>query len=259
MATAIPAAIAGSAILGAVSSRSAAGAQVDASDRASTLQSDAARYSADLQNAQYQQTRADQQPFMRGGYNALARQQQLLGLGGDQGTGNYGKYGRDFGMSDFQQDPGYGFRLSEGQKALDRSAAARGGTQSGGALKAATRYGQDMGSQEYQNAFSRYQTNRANQLNPLQSLAGQGQTTATNLGTAGASMANNVGNIQMGAASAMGNNAMGAGNARASGYMGTANALSSGVGTYMNYRQNQNMMNQMSADPLGSFIAQNGW
>jgi len=242
----IAGAIAGSAVIGGIASSSAAKTQAKATDRASALQADAASYSADLQNEQYQQTRTDQKPFMEGGYNALARQQQLLGLGADQGTGDYGKYGRDFGMSDFQQDPGYGFRLSEGQKALDRSAAARGGTQSGSALKAATRYGQDMGSQEYQNAFSRYQTNRANQLNPLQSIAGQGQTTASNLGAAGANMANSVGNIQMGAAGVMGNNAMSAGNARASGYMGAANALSSGLGTYLNYNQNQSMMSMMN-------------
>jgi hypothetical protein len=37
-------------------------------------------------------------------------------------------------MGDFTTDPGYAFRLSEGQKGLDRQAAARGGLISGGAL-----------------------------------------------------------------------------------------------------------------------------
>lgn len=68
---------------------------------------------------------------------------------------------KDFTMSDFQEDPGYGFRLKEGLKAVDSQAAARGGLISGGALKASQRYGQDMASQEYQNAFNRYQGQRA--------------------------------------------------------------------------------------------------
>jgi hypothetical protein len=100
-----------------------------------------------------------------------------------------------FGMQQFQQDPGYAFRLKEGQQALDRQAAARGGLISGGALKAAQRYGQEMGSQEYTNAFNRYQAERQARLGPLQSLTGMGQTTANTLGTAGQTMAGNVGNI----------------------------------------------------------------
>jgi hypothetical protein len=138
-------------------------------------------------------------------------------------------------MAQFQADPGYGFRLKEGQQALDRQAAARGGLISGGALKAATRYGQEMGSQEYTNAFNRYQAERQARLGPLQSLTGMSQTTANTLGTAGQNMATNVGEaISSGAA------------ARASGYVGQANALTSGLGTYLNYRQGNNMVNALN-------------
>lgn len=140
-----------------------------------------------------------------------------------------------FGMDKFQQDPGYAFRLSEGQKALDRQAAARGGLISGSALKAATRYGQDMGSQEYTNAFNRYQTERAAQLQPLQSLAGVGQTSANTLSNAAGAL---------GAAESA--NAIGAGNARASSYVGQANAMSQGLGSYLNYSQNQNLINSLN-------------
>ena len=88
-----------------------------------------------------------------------------------------------------------------------------------------------MGSQEYTNAFNRYQAERAARLNPLQSLTGMGQTTAQQLGGAGQTMASNVGEaIGSGAA------------ARASGYVGTANALTGGLGTYLNYTQNQNLL-----------------
>jgi hypothetical protein len=116
-------------------------------------------------------------------------------------------------MADYEADPGYAFRLAEGNKALERSAAARGMLMSGQMFKGAQRFGQDLASQEYQNAFNRYQTNRSNQLNPLGTLMASGQG-ATNMlsGAAG----------QLGGQ--LGENAMGAGNARASGYIGSANA-----------------------------------
>lgn len=132
------------------------------------------------------------------------------------------------------EDPGYAFRLSEGQKALDRSAAARGGLISGAALKAATRFGQDYGSQEYTNAFNRY----AN-------IAGLGQTATNN-------MSNAAGNF----GAAEGANAINAGNARASGYVGGANAMNQGLGTYLNYTQNQNMMNMLAQNRYGTNYGQ---
>ena len=148
-----------------------------------------------------------------------------------QQSPDFGKYTRDFGMQDFEQDPGYAFRLSEGLKAIDRQAAARGGLISGAALKATTRYGQDQASNEYTNAFNRYQTNRANQLNPLQSLMGAGQTAANTLGNAGQNYANQAGEAYMGA-----------GNARASGYIGQGNALAGALNQGINaYGYNQRM------------------
>ena len=144
----------------------------------------------------------------------------------------FGKYARDFGMEDFQQDPGYAFRMSEGLKALDRQAAARGGLISGAALKGAQRFGQEAASQEYTNAFNRYQTNRANQLQPLQSLMGTSQTAANTLGNA-------AGNYAQGAGEAY----MGAGNARASGYIGGANALTGALNQGFNMYQDQQYLN----------------
>lgn len=212
----IPAAIVGSSLLGS-----------DAASKAAGAQADAARYAADLQYKQYQENVARQKPFYDVGINALP---ELVSAS---------KY-TPFGMTQFQQDPGYAFRLSEGQKALDRQAAARGGLISGGALKAAQRYGQDMGSQEYMNAFNRYQAERAARLNPLQSLTGMAQTTANTLGTAGSNLATNVGNTEMAGA-----------NARASGYVGGVNALTSGLGTYLNYNQGNNMVNALSRNRTG--------
>lgn len=58
------------------------------------------------------------------------------------------------------RDPGYDFRLAEGQKLLQGSAAARGGLLSGATLKDLTNYGQGAASQEYANAFDRFQRER---------------------------------------------------------------------------------------------------
>jgi hypothetical protein len=116
---------------------------------------------------------------------------------------------------------------------------------SGGTGKALQRFGQEMGSQEYQNAFNRYQTERQARLNPLQSLAGVGQTAAQNL-------AGQAGQFGSNLAETMGAGAQ----ARASGYMGAANAITGGVGQYMNYQQGQaqnsllqQALNQRRYDP----------
>ena len=208
---AVAGASAGSSIIGGAmqgrAARRAADAQVQSAAEASRLQREMFDRQVQLQ-----------EPFRQGGITGQNRIMELLGIGGDAAAGDYGRYGRDFAMSDYEADPGYAFRLSEGNKALERSAAARGMLMSGQMFKGAQRFGQDLASQEYQNAFNRYQTNRANQLNPLGTLMASGQG-ATNMlsGAAG----------QLGGQ--LGENAMGAGNARASGYIGSANAYTNAL------------------------------
>jgi hypothetical protein len=212
----------------------------DATENAAQTQADAANRSADLQYKMFQENQAAQKPFLEAGYKGQNRLLDLLGLSGNTGAAGYGSAAKNFSMADYQADPGYGFRLSEGQKALDRTAASRGGLLSGATLKGAQRYGQDLASQEYQNAYNRYQTNRANQLNPLQSLSGQGQTTANTLGSAGQNYANSAGEAYMGA-----------GNARASGYMGSANSWNQALGGAANaYTQNK-LMGQIFGNRSG--------
>ena len=205
-----------SAVVGATAARSAGKAQAAASDRA-----------ANLSNEQFKQNREDQMPWMKAGERALGKL---------EGAVDY----TPFSYDQFTKDPGYAFRLAEGSKALDRSAAARGGLISGSALKGAMRYGQEAGSQEYMNAFNRYQTERAAKLQPLQSLAGVGQTTATNLGQAGAANANAMGNYYTGGAAAS-----------AAGRVGAANALTQGGSTYLNYSQGNNLINALNANRYG--------
>ena len=184
----------------------------------------------------------------RAGIVAPNREQFRL-TSGNVNDPNFGKYATaEYTPEMFAkgQDPGYQFRLKEGMQGLERSAAARGGLLSGGTLKGIQRYGQDMASQEYQNAFNRYQAERAGTLNPLQSLAGVGQSTANTLGTMGMNYANQVGELYQGGA-----------NARASGYVGSANAINQGIGNVSNqYYQNQLL--STLRNPTQNAIAQYG-
>lgn len=172
---------------GIIGANKSANALVDASDAAT----------AELRR-QYDQNRADMMPWLDAGKNALAKL-----------TNGF----------DITQDPSYQFRLSEGQKALERSAAAKGNLFSGATGKALEKYGQDLASTEYGNQWNRYA-----------SQAGFGQTAASNLGSTGTTTANNIAQ-----------NTIGAGNARGSGFVGMSNALMGGIGNFYN-NQTQNRL-----------------
>lgn len=222
----------------------AAETQRDAASQSIEAQERAARESIAAQERMFQRQVELQEPFRQTGLTAQNRMMALLGIGQDRTAPDFGKYAGDFGMGDFQADPGYGFRLSEGMKALERSAAARGGLLSGATLKGITRFGQDTASGEYMNAFNRYQTNRSNQLNPLQSLMGAGQTstnalssaaqqTGAGMGSTYMGMGQGVGNAYMGMGQGVANAQLAGGAARASGYTNMASALNSGISNAM--------------------------
>ncbi|WJZ48154.1 DNA transfer protein [Phage DSL-LC05] len=204
-------AVVGSAVIGANASSKAAKSQAAATGQA-----------ADLEREMFERNIELNAPFREAGITALNK---LVPLATEY---------TPFGMGQFQADPGYAFRMSEGMKGLERSAAARGGLLSGGTLKGIQRFGQDLASQEYQNAFNRYGVERERRLNPLQSLAGVGQTTSQQLGQAGTQMAGNVGNLMTSGAAA-----------RASGYVGGANALTGALNTGLNYYQGQQYLNAL--------------
>jgi hypothetical protein len=192
----------------------------NASNRASKAQAAAAREGAAAEERMFNRQVELQEPFRQVGVNALP---DLVAAS---------KYD-PFTLEKFRAGPSYGFRLKEGLRAIENSALAGGMGRSGSTLRGLTRYGQELGSEEFTNAFNLYQAERAARLNPLQSLAGMGQTTATTLagqaGTYGQSLASNAATM---------------GNIRASGYMGTANALTNALGQGVNYYQNQQMMDR---------------
>jgi hypothetical protein len=149
-------------------------------------------------------------------------------------TGREGYLSHDFTLADFEKDPGYQFRLDEGTKALERSAAARGGLLSGATGKALERYGSDYGSSEYSNAYNRFNNDRTTRFNRLSSLAGTGQTAATTLGNLGAGSANNISDL-----------ATQRGNAIAGGSIGQANAINGGISSLADFYTQQQYMKKL--------------
>jgi hypothetical protein len=199
---------AASAVTGAISAKSIA---------------DAANAGVQLQRDQFDYQKQIQAPYLdpKTGAGPLA----LKALQ-DQTAANH-----QFTMADYQTDPGAAFRLSEGLKALDNSASARGGVLSGNALKGVNDYAQNTASQEYGNAFNRYMAQRGAQTNTLQSLAGMGQTATQQVGQASQNFATQASQgLQT------------AGNAGAAGWLGVGNALNNGLTSASAYNQGNSLV-----------------
>ena len=242
----VAAAVVGGAVLGTVASSKASSAQQSAANRATDVAAQTAADQAQVQREIFEKQTELQAPFREAGLAGQNRLMELLGIGGTKGAPGYGRYATaEFGADKFKADPGYAFRMSEGMKALERSAAARGGLLSGATLRGTQRFGQDLASQEYQNAFNRFQAERAGTLNPFQALAGTAQSGANVLGQQAGQYGANVSNILGSYGSAAQGNIIGAGNAQASGYMGAANAIGGGVGQGINFYQNQQLLNRL--------------
>lgn len=192
--------------------------QADATKAAAETQAAATRYASDNQlkatresNAllkeQYDQTRLDHMPWMIAGKNALKA---------IQNTPDFKFTPETF---DFLKDPSYDFRKQEGINALDRSAASRGRLLSGAQDRAVTRYGSDLASQEYGNAFARHMSKEAQRfneeksvydtnLNTKKSLAGVGQQAVNAVSSSGDSLSRSMAGNTMSGANAVGNYAM---------------------------------------------------
>lgn len=212
-------------IAGGVGSYLGGEAAADATKEAARIAAEASKYGVDVQNAMFQKQIELQRPWQETGMRALQEAERVKGFMPAAFTGKV----------DLASDPGYAFRLSEGLKALNRSAAAKGGMISGGALKAAERYGQDYASQEYNNAYNRALTeynaavNRENTgYNRLASLAGVGQTAVNALSNAAGTTGANVASTAMTGGSNAANAALAGGQAIGSMYQGIGQNLGYG-------------------------------
>lgn len=165
----------GSALIGSSSAKKAAKAQAASADKAAQVQWD-----------MFNQNREDMTPWREAGGAAIGSLSDMLQPGYDHTT-----------------SPGYQFRMDEGTRAIEGSAAAKGMLMSGGTLKDLTRFAQGTAADDYNQQFNR-----------TASVASGGQQVGMGLAQMGQNAATNAGNAYMQA-----------GNAKASGYAGQASAF----------------------------------
>lgn len=268
------------AAIGAVATVGAGVMQADAAKDAARTQRAGAADASSVQQNMFNQSSAQQRPFMEAGYGANDTLSRLLGIAprsagsGATGAGNgfdataylqanpdvaadswgsqnpeehYRRFGitegrqlsvprtggdaqgyapdntgletgylsQTFGPDQFKanMDPGYAWRLQQGQQAVQNGAAANSGALSGSALKSLIDYNQGAASQEYGSAFDRFQTQQGNIYQRLSGIAGLGQNAAANVGAQGVATGGQIGA-----------NIVGAANAGAAGQIGAANA-----------------------------------
>lgn len=227
---AIPAIIgAGSSIAGGIIAKKSASSQAKAAK-------DAALSNEQLQLKMFEENRADQAPFLKAGTTAVNQLSDLTAPGGE--------FTHDFSSGDFTKDPGYDFRIGEANKALQRSAAARGNLFSGGTQKAISRYNQNFASNEFQNAYERFQNNRATKFNELASLAHTGQISADTTGQQRSNVATNIGNLNFEGQTE-------AANANAAGNVGLYQGINNGVGNILNWYLLNKKAQSGGIDPSG--------
>ena len=220
----------GSALLGGLISSS--GAQSAADTQAASYDRAAA-----LQKEQFDEQKRLSEPYRQGGLAAQNKLLELLGIGGDPNAAGYGSYSKPFSMADYQADPGYGFRLGEGLKAMSHQAGARGGLISGQTMKGMEDYRQGLASQEYGNAFNRYRLQRGDYSGMLGNQISSGQAAAVG-------QANQAGQYGVNAGNMMGQ----AGQSIAAGQMGSANTMGNALASMGSMYQQQQQQNQNQAN-----------
>jgi len=217
-----------SGIMGSNAAEDAANAQLTAANNANALQW-----------KMYQQNRSDMMPWLTAGTGAVNRLSTGLQPGGE-----YDK----FTMADFTADPGYQYRQKEGVNALRAGSSAAGNFGSGNMGAALTSYGQNLANNEYQNAYGRW----LDSYNRVAGLAGTGQQQSQAMASSGTNTANamNANTLAGGIANAYG--IVGSANALSGGITGVGNQIMGGLGTYMNYQQNQSLLNALQGGSYGN-------
>ena len=209
----------------AIGSITGANKQAKAAKKAADQQAAAAEKASQIQKDMFDQVRGDLDPYRTAGSTAL--QQLMTGMKPD------GYFNQTYSGQDIYDDPSYQFRVNQGNNAIQGSAAAQGGLLSGATLKALQGYGQDMASQEYQNAYNRFNADQTNQYNRLSNLVGIGQNAAAQTGNAGTQTAQAIAGNTMQGANAQAAGTIAAGNATANGF-GSLLGLAGTAAKFMN-------------------------
>ncbi|AUR95708.1 coil containing protein [Vibrio phage 1.211.B._10N.222.52.F11] len=233
----VAAAVIGSAVVGGVSAYSSGKSQEKAAKQGMASEERIAAENRALQRELTDQQREDFAPWRDIGEQALNQMWE------DVQSGKFLPDKFDPSQIDLKSDPGYEFRMDQGVEALDKSAAARGRLLSGAQQKALTDYGQNMGSQEYSNAYARYadqyakeSDRRAKEYNILSGLSGQGQASAAQQAGATGQLAQTEGNILSNLGRAQNVSAQNQGAARAGAYQGMAQAGNQAAQNWLMYK-----------------------
>lgn len=220
--------------------------QANASRQASQQQAMLQMAALQQQQAQYAQNRSDLAPYRDIGQNA-----------GNMLTGQLPSLTQPFAptQQQLEQTPGYQFNLSQGLKATQSAAAARGLGVSGAALKGAANYATGLADNTLQTQFNIDQANKNNAFNKLYQTTGLGASAASGTALLGQSNANSQSSIfgNIGNANAAGT--LGAAGANASGFNSLGNGINSLTAMY--YANNRNGSgNMFSADNLNNVANQ---
>lgn len=141
----------------------------------------AAQTAANTQMSIFDKTQQNLAPFIQMGGSAFSQLAGLLGFG----PGGFNKSTAANAMNTVSSMPGYQFQLTQGMKATDAAAAARGLNLSGGQFKDETQYAQGYA----QNAWNSY-------INQLYQGAGLGESAAAGQGQIGAQTGASIGGNQ---------------------------------------------------------------
>lgn len=167
--------------------------------------------------------------FVSGGNQANNALLQLLGLSTGSNPTNgmplltgtidtTAPLSQPFTASTFTNSPGYGFAQQQGISAIQNSAAAGGGVQSGNTLRALQQFGTGLENQDYYNAANLYQGQQQQLYNMLSGERNSGQNALATIA-----------GVTPGLSSQIGAGITGAANATAAGQVAGSNGLTGGL------------------------------
>ena len=194
-----------------------AGAAIYGANKGADAMEDAIEMAMQMQREQEARARREFTPYANAGRESLSQYQANIG--------NQPTYQNT--LANLVNDPGYQFRLQQGQQTLENSAAARGNLLSGATLKDLTGYAQGMASQEGQAAYSRDMNAFNNTQNQLANLMQTGFNASGQIVGNGQATTNNLANLAM----AQGQNTANLWNTRAQAVGGLLDQLGSAIGS----------------------------
>ncbi len=205
-----------------------------ASEEAAKIQAGLTAEALKMQENQYQQSRADMMPWLNAGKNALVGQSELAGNLPDLSSSAY-------------EDSAYNKWIrQQGVNSLMASGAAKGAYGSGNLGTALVEYGQNASGSQYTDWWNKMMSEYNTKYNTLASLSGTGQVAASSMANTGTNYANSSSNLLTNLGYSQAQGLYGQANAWQNALTGTSNQLMGGLGSYLNYQQNQNLVNQLS-------------